>query len=110
MRVGRSLDDLGTKRLTWADLAAVVQYAPTGNAIDVAQRGSIALYGVDAILLMQAVNTLREANWQRGGDERAPRPQLLTLPGSMAQDDGTEKYGADAIPASDFAGWWDTTE
>lgn len=72
--------------------------------------GEIALYGVSEMLSMIAVNALREANWQRAGDERAPRPKLLHLPGTIDPNDDGEGFGSDAIPISDFADWWESTE
>lgn len=112
MRVGRSLDDLGTRRLSWLDLKAVVEHAGPGNAIDIDVHGERALYGLGEVLALQILNVLREANWQRGGDERAPRPKPLTVPGTMApdSDSGDSAYGSDAIPIRDFADWWDSTE
>lgn len=111
MRVGRSLDDLGTRRLSWLDLKAVVEHAGPGNAIDLAIHGERALYGLGEVLALQILNTLRDANWQRSGDESAPRPKHLTPPGTMAPDsESNSAYGSDAIPIRDFADWWDSTE
>lgn len=108
--MGRSLDDLGTRRLSWLDLAAVIRHSPAGSAIDLETRGQAALYGVTERLLTIIANALRDANWQRAQDERAPRPKLIPVPGSMERDDDGEGYGSEAIPISDFADWWDSTE
>jgi hypothetical protein len=106
MRVGRSLDDLGTRRLSWLDLAAVVVHAPPGNAIAREIAPDASGWTITDYLLSAVVNTLAIANWQRAGDERAPRPKPILPPG--VDDPASEGFGSGAIPISEFDAWWDT--
>lgn len=106
IKLGKNLDDLGTHKLTWVDLAAILENLPPGNAIQVAGFGERAMWGVQEHLLATVANLLQAANWQRAGDENAPYPRPILPPGQKAEGDQT--FGADAIPISEFDDWWDS--
>lgn len=106
LRVGRHLEDLGTTRLSWLDIQAVVQHAPPGNAIARAVAPDASGWGISDYLLAAIANLLATANWQRQQDDRAPRPKPILPPG--IDDPATEGYGSDAIPLDQFNDWWDS--
>lgn len=106
MRAGRNIEDLGSRRFSWLDLAAVVQHAPPDNAISREVAPSESGWGTTDYLLAGVVNLLAIANWQRAGDEHAPRPKPILPPG--VTDPSVEGYGSDAIPLRQFDDWWNS--
>lgn len=65
--------------------------------------GESADWGVTEHLLAAAVDALNGANWQRGGG-KGKHPKPVKRPGAKT---GVQKLGKGAIPAADFAAWWD---
>ena len=96
------LDWLGSKRLSWVDLAAFIQHAPQGSAVFRAVAGDSAPWGLSEQLLASVLDVLNMANWQRGGNKNAPRPKPVKRPGGKNQ-----KFGKDAVKLADFKSWWD---
>lgn len=101
--LGLRLADLGTPRLTWRDLLVIVRQSPRTSALNRARLGEAADWGVTDHLLAGVFDLLAGANWQRGGDNKAPRPKPLKRPGSKPEG---QKFGGDAIPISEFDAWW----
>lgn len=83
LTVGRTLDDLGTRRLTWTDLLAVVQHAPPGSALSRSLHGEFALWSPNEYLLALVADLLQAANWQRGGG-KGTKPKPLARPTDKA--------------------------
>lgn len=75
LKLGLRLDDLGSRRLSWFDLKAVVASLPPGSALHRARDGDEAVWDLHAQLLAGALDALNAANWQRAGDQNAARPQ-----------------------------------
>jgi len=82
LRLGLRLEQLGTKHLTWFDLKAVVVSLPHGNAIQRAEHGEDALWGLPEHLIATVIDVLQAANWQRAGDKDARRPDPIRRPGT----------------------------
>jgi len=61
----------------------------------------------DRVLLVHIFNVLQQMSWQLGGDEKAPKPRPLVLPGMVAPDSGAQSFGSDPIPLAEFHDWWD---
>lgn len=81
LALGLRLRELGTPRLWWDELRAVIVWAPEESAIFRARGGESAVWGVQEHLLAAAVNALRLMSWQLGGDEKAAKPDLIIPPG-----------------------------
>lgn len=80
--LGLRLSWLGTPRLTWRDLYVIIRQAPPGSAVQrAAQSPDEAAWGLQEHLLAGMFDLLATANWQRGGDEFAKRPDRLPRPG-----------------------------
>jgi len=77
--------------------------APRTSAYVRSAAGEAAAWGPIEHLLAMVVDALRLANWQRGGDKFAPRPDPVPRPGVS---DGGQRLGSDPIPASQFDDWW----
>lgn len=71
--MGLRLDDLGTVRLTWADLRDVLTHLP----MDAALYRSQMPHGLSMsdLLLSQVEHTLRILAWQQTKDAASPTPQ-----------------------------------
>lgn len=76
MERGRSIHDLGTIRLSWIELGALIAHAPPTAAIRMVKDPLSAFRTPESQLLSTAVDTLAGANWQRGGG-KGPRPVPL---------------------------------
>lgn len=76
MERGRSIHDLGTARLSWIELDALITHAPAGSAIRTLRDPLSPFRTAEGQLLSTVVDTLAGANWQRGGGKGA-RPQPL---------------------------------
>lgn len=53
-------------------------------------------------LLAIAIETLRDANWQRQGNPMAPRPPRLIRPGQEAKQQGYRHFGGDGMTIAEF--------
>jgi hypothetical protein len=106
MKMGLRLRMLGTEALSWGDLHDYVRYGNTDTALALERHGATVLWGITDHLLAVVADALHAANWQRGGG-KGMRPQPIQRPGV---EDGSQKLGADPIPAADFMDWWNDTE
>jgi hypothetical protein len=79
---------LGTEALTWRDLLVIVKQSPTDSAIHRSMAGPDHIWGLQEHLLAGMFDVLTVANWQRGGDENAKKPERLPRPGVTKQIDG----------------------
>ena len=93
LAMGLRLRDLGTTRLWWDELRAVIVWASEGSAIYRARGGDAALWGVGEFLLASTVNTLRTMSWQITGDDKAPRPEPILPPGMEARAEASTTRG-----------------
>ena len=98
--LGLRLRWLGSERLTWGDLRAIVMHSGPKSALRRALGND---WEVSDYLLATVVDLLALANWQRQGKKGAPKPRPVPRPGS----DKSVKYGADPIPVSEFSEWWE---
>lgn len=76
--------DLGTDALSWRRLAVLVARLPRESSTMRDVHGAAVEWGPVEHLLATAVDVLAAANWQRGGDKKAPRPKPLLRPGVAA--------------------------
>lgn len=86
--LGLRRDWLGTDELTWRDLYVIVKHLPESSAIRREALGDQAAWDVKAHLLAGVFDLLAVANWQRGGDENAKKPERLPRPGATPQPEG----------------------
>ncbi|MFH5879756.1 hypothetical protein [Arthrobacter sp. NA-172] len=107
--LGLRLRWLGTERLAWGDLLAIVRQSPRGSALSRAMNGEADMWGLSEHLLAAAVDVLAAGNWQRAGDERAKRPELLPRPGVNKRGlDGEQIAGGKAVSIEEMnkkLGW-----
>lgn len=81
-------DWLGTRRLTWRDLYVIVKNLPDTSALRREVLGDLGAWDVKAHLLAGIFDVLAVANWQRGADQNAKKPERLDRPGVKKQRDG----------------------
>ena len=82
LHLGLRFSDLGSKRLTWHDLAVILAHPRPGLPLYREIWGESAKWAdINSQLLAAAVDTLAVANWQRQGDRNAPRPEPIPRPG-----------------------------
>jgi hypothetical protein len=79
--VGARLRWLGSNRLTWNDVRAVVKHSPPGGALHRAIDPDGSGWTVDSYLLAALFDATNAANWQRAGDKSKARPEPLPRPG-----------------------------
>lgn len=79
--LGLRLEWLGTDALSWRDLLVIVKQSPRGSALSRAVNGEDDFWGLPEHLLAGIFDLLASANWQRGGDEKAKRPDPFPRPG-----------------------------
>lgn len=75
--------DVGGRRLSWRRLGSLVAHLPWDSASSRSRFGEQAAWGFTEHLLANAVDALRDANWQRGGDKKIPRPPRIPRPGQQ---------------------------
>ena len=75
---GRNLDMLGVD-FSWLDFAAFVRFAPIDSQLAVEVNG-VKPWPIPAVLLASILDSLRAANWQRGGGKGA-KPKPTKVPG-----------------------------
>ncbi|MBW3663576.1 MAG: DUF5361 domain-containing protein [Actinobacteria bacterium] len=85
LTLGLDLGDLGTPRLDWSRLRAVVVYSPATSALASSMHGDAASWSVSDHLLAAAVDALNAGNWQRGGG-KGRRPKPVARPGEKPKD------------------------
>jgi hypothetical protein len=88
---GERLSDL--LRGSWRRLWVLVAQLPPDSALGRAQSGG---WTTSEHLLALAVDVLQSANWQRQGDNHAPRPQPISRPGVAAPASPQERFEARA--------------
>lgn len=100
LAAGLSIRDLGTPKLTWADLAAVVLYAPATSALRRAQISEGEEWAIDSLwsisdhLLATQIDQINYLRWELGGGKGKP-PALIKRPGAAPEDKtGTAGAGA----------------
>ena len=86
--MGLRLSWLGSEALTWRDLYVIVKQSPPDSAIHRSLAGPDHVWGLQEHLLAAVFDVLAAANWQRGGDENAKKPERLPRPGVKKQLDG----------------------
>ncbi|MDN4645357.1 hypothetical protein [Arthrobacter sp. PsM3] len=86
--LGLRLRWLGTEHLTWSDLLAIVRQSRRGTALFRAVAGEDGEWDLQNHLLAGVFDLLAAANWQRGGDESAKKPERLHRPGVVKQAEG----------------------
>lgn len=111
MTLGKHRDWLGTRRLSWRDLYVIVTHLPDTSALRREVLGEHAAWDVKAHLLAGIFDVLAVANWQRGGDDKAKKPERLERPGVTKQLDGKLLAKGKAISIEDMneqLGWTTT--
>ncbi len=73
-------DERGRAGLTWRELLGYIKRLPRDSAYGWERHGEAAAWTFDTHLLATIVDLLAGANWQRGGDNRKPRPTPLPRP------------------------------
>lgn len=91
------LADLGTGRLTWMELVALVRGLPPASRLAAALSGTGRSWTQAEYLLADIWDVLASANWQRGGDKHAARPTSYPRPGAATtRRDPAERAAARA--------------
>lgn len=106
LRAGLRLRWLGSDLLTWRDLQLFIRSAPRESAIGQSLGGDSAAWSTSEHLMALLVDAVVIGNWQRQGDPHARRPDPLSRPGAKSAG---QRFGADPIPISQFAAWWNST-
>ena len=103
--LGRNLDDLGTRRLSWRDLLVIVRRSPRGSALNRERYPEDSEWGLPEQLLAAIFDVLQAGNWQRGGGQ-GKRPEQLERPGVKP---ARKVRGSGPIPMDEMAAWlgWD---
>ena len=99
---------LGSEALTWRDLYVIARQSPRDSAIYLSMAGPDAQWGLQEHLLAAVFDSLAVANWQRGGDENAKKPERLERPGMKKQIDGQMLAQGKAVSIEDMnkqLGW-----
>lgn len=104
--LGRSIDDLGTRRLSWRDLLVIVRKSPRNSALYRERFPEDSEWGLPEQLLAAIFDVLQAGNWQRGGGQ-GKRPEQLPRPGVTPE---RKTRGSGPIPMDEMAEWlgWDT--
>lgn len=108
IRLGLRLSWLGSEALTWRDLFVIVRQSPLDSAIHRSMTGPDYVWGLQEHLLAAVFDVLAAANWQRGGDEHAKKPERLKRPGVEKRVDGELVAQGKAVPIEDMdalLGW-----
>lgn len=108
IRLGLRLSWLGSDALTWRDLLVIIKQSPRDSAIQRDLSGPDHVWGLPEHLLAAIFDTLSVANWQRGGDEHAKKPERLERPGVKKQPDGSMLAQGQAMSIEDMKarlGW-----
>lgn len=100
--LGLRLRDLGTKRLTWADLYTVLSQQPRTSAVYRA-RNPEHEWGLSEQLLALVGDALHVANWQRSRGKKRDYPKPIPRPG--VEPDAKTYGGKKPLPIDDMAEW-----
>jgi len=103
--LGLRLDWLGSEFLSWRDLLVIVNQSPRDSALFRALHPETVEATLGNQILAAIYNALAAANWQRQGNNHAPRPEPLPLP--WVKPEGKQHRG-DALPMDEMArrlGW-----
>lgn len=79
-----SLRDLGTDRLFWPDLAAILRWLPNDSPLQRALHPEWAGWTVTNDQTAMVIDALRGANWQRSNG-KGPRPDPSWRPSDVAE-------------------------
>ena len=108
IRLGLRLSWLGTRRLTWRDLYVIVRQCPPDSALHRSAAGPDHIWDLHGHLLAGIFDVLSVANWQRGGDEHAKKPERLPRPGITKQVEGETMARGKAVSIEEMnarLGW-----
>lgn len=114
--VGRSLEDLGTSRLTWRQLLVFIEHAPAESAISRASNPEDpdAWITPEIQMLREVEHKIRVLAWMQTSDAALTNPQNYPerLPLTVAEREAakaSEPLHAAPLPIADMAGWlgWD---
>lgn len=86
----RKLGELFTRTLTWRQLRSFLSHLPRESALARDLLADEANWGLNEQLLALTIDTLRQANWQRGGG-KGGKPKPIPRPG--AQKGSETKHG-----------------
>jgi len=81
--MGLRLRDLGSERLTWTDLRAIVRHSPVDSALIRAKEPERSRWGVSEYLLAVIADSLRWLVWAKTKDAKRNRnrPKPIPRPG-----------------------------
>lgn len=99
LTVGKHIDDLGTRRLSWRDLKVVITQAPPKGALHRALDPKGWDWSSGTYLLAGLIDLGAVANWQRAGDKHRARPTPLPRPGEKAKKPKRKSLTAAALAA-----------
>lgn len=68
--------------MTWREAVSYVKGLPDSCRVAEAMHGQIVAWGVTDVILADIFDVLAQANWQRGGNKNAPRPNPYPRPRS----------------------------
>lgn len=100
LRHGRTLDDLGTKRLPWMDAVAIFSTTSPGHPLYDAMFPDSAQWDHHAMLLAAILDSLNIQIWQGGKRRRADFPRPIPRPG--VEDKHERKFGGKPVEIEDM--------
>lgn len=83
-------------------LAFLSQSQPSSAVYRSVHGAKIAAWGNVEELLAIVIETLRDANWQRQGNPRAPKPPRLIRPGQEHKQQGYRHFGGEGMSIAEF--------
>ena len=105
LALGLDLNDLGTDRLDWRRVRAVITYLPSTSALARSIHGDKALWSTTEHLLASAVDALNVANWQRTG-KKGGRPKPIVRPGDEPAKN-EKRFGTASMPLDEAQAFFD---
>lgn len=104
LRAGSTINDY-PQRFSLRTLIAFFRHSPRGSAVYASMYGELSHWGMLEELLALVVEALWDANWQRQGQQHAPRPTPIRRPG-REQSAGVKHYGGKGMSIEEFEQRW----
>lgn len=105
LKIGLSLDALGSEAFSWYDLKAVFTHLQTDPSSALSTELHGVRWSIEAQLTAVVADHLAFANWQRAGRRSATKPKRIPRPWEKPK---ASTLGSGAVPVSSFNDWWDS--
>lgn len=104
--MGKTVEDLGTRDLSWWDLSVITQWSdPHTSALFRATNPEDAIWDLNSQLLASAVDLLSRLWWvktKNAGKASNPMPKPIPRPGFRSTSDKTTHRKGDAMTVEEF--------